>query len=478
MTRSPRSTRVLAVTVSLALLAAACGGDDGGSSAETTTATEETTETTAEATETTEATEETTETTAESTETTEATGGGEDAFVISTDDCPDTATTPLGEGEPIKLGFSLPQSGALASFAPLAVGMQAYFNKVNEAGGVDGHPIELVVKDDAYDPARSVTNMTEFIERDQVLASVFQVGTPNVAATRDAAGASCTPQMFVGTGFPAWGDPENYPWTTIGLMSYSTEAAVWTNYINEAYPDGATVGELVLNNDFGNAYKNALEEEVAGSNIEIVISQTHDAAAPNVNDQVAQILAANPDVVIGMTSFGTCNALPEGLRAGGYEGEIIVSATCAALLLLGANPEALNEVKIIISSKDPRDPSWDDDEDMIQYKADIAEFGAEGTDPINGNISGGYNAAALITHLLEEAAASEGGLSRASLGEAQRNVDFQTPLNIDGARHTMNAVDAYAIETGELKSFNGSTKGYDSIDVTISVEGETGVFGG
>jgi branched-chain amino acid transport system substrate-binding protein len=475
MNKRSRSMRVLAVTLSLALVAAACGGDDGGSASETTAATDENTETTAateETTETTEATE-----TTEGTETTEASGGA-DAFVMPADGCPDTATTPLGEGEPIKLGFSLPQSGALASFAPLAVGMQAYFNKVNEAGGVDGHPIELIVKDDAYDPARSVTNMTEFIERDQVLASVFQVGTPNVAATRDAAGAACTPQMFVGTGFPAWGDPENYPWTTIGLMSYSTEAAVWTNYIEEAYPDGATVGELVLNNDFGNSYKSALDEEVAGTNIEIVISQTHDAAAPNVNDQVAQILAANPDVVIGMTSFGTCNALPEGLRAGGYEGEIIVSATCAALLLLGANPEALNEVKIIISSKDPRDPAWDDDEGMVEYKADIAEYGEAGTDPLNGNISGGYNAAALIVHLLEQAAASEGGLSRVSLGEAQRNVDFQTPLNIEGARHTMSAADAYAIETGELKSFNGSTKGYDSIDVLISVEGETGVFGG
>ena len=92
--------------------------------------------------------------------------------------------------------------------------MKVYFDKINaEEGGVDGHPVEVVTKDDAYDPAKSAPAVQEAIEGDQVFASVFQVGTPNVAGTRQLYADACVPQALVGTGFPNWGDPANFPWT-------------------------------------------------------------------------------------------------------------------------------------------------------------------------------------------------------------------------------------------------------------------------
>ena len=107
--------------------------------------------------------------------------------------------------------------------------MKIYFDKINEEeGGVDGHPIELVTKDDAYDPAKSAPAVQEAIEGDQIFASVFQVGTPNVAGTRDLYAAACVPQALVGTGFPNWGDPQNYPWTLGGIPSYVVESNIWS----------------------------------------------------------------------------------------------------------------------------------------------------------------------------------------------------------------------------------------------------------
>ena len=88
------------------------------------------------------------------------------------------ATEALADGEPIKIGFVGPQTGPLAAFGVIGQGMQVIFNKVNEDGGVDGHPLELITKDDAYDPARSAPAVQEAIEGDGIFASVFQVGTP------------------------------------------------------------------------------------------------------------------------------------------------------------------------------------------------------------------------------------------------------------------------------------------------------------
>ena len=91
---------------------------------------------------------------------------------------------PLADGEPIKIGFIGPQTGPLAAFGVIGQGMKVYFDKMNADGGIDGHPIEVITKDDAYDPAKSAPAVQEAIEGDKIFASVFQVGTPNVAGTR------------------------------------------------------------------------------------------------------------------------------------------------------------------------------------------------------------------------------------------------------------------------------------------------------
>ena len=128
--------------------------------------------------------------------------------------------------------------------------------------------LELVTKDDAYDPARSAPAVQEAIEGDQIFASVFQVGTPNVGGTRQIHADACVPQALVGTGFPAWGDPQNFPWTTGGIPAYNVESAVWIEFIKEKFPDATKIALLSFNNDFGKVYQteiNALARRRPGS---------------------------------------------------------------------------------------------------------------------------------------------------------------------------------------------------------------------
>ena len=106
-----------------------------------------------------------------------------ETFKVPTDGCPADVSTPLAEGADIMLGITVPLTGALAAFGAIPEGMNAVFAKVNEAGGIDGHQVTLVAKDDAYDPNKTPPLATELVEKDKVLASVFQVGTPNVAAS-------------------------------------------------------------------------------------------------------------------------------------------------------------------------------------------------------------------------------------------------------------------------------------------------------
>ena len=122
------------------------------------------------------------ETTAAGADTTAAASG--ETFQVPPRPARPSVTTPLADGEDIVIGITVPLTGPLAAFGAIPQGMTVYFDKVNEAGGIDGHNVILISKDDAYDPNKTPPLVTELIEKDKMMASLLQVGTPNVAASR------------------------------------------------------------------------------------------------------------------------------------------------------------------------------------------------------------------------------------------------------------------------------------------------------
>src|ERR1700686_5633477 len=75
------------------------------------------------------------------------------------------------DGPSSALGLSMRQ-GILAAFA-----------EVNAKGGVHGRKLDLISRDDGYDPDRSVDQTIRLIEQDKVFALIGAVGTPTTAAT-------------------------------------------------------------------------------------------------------------------------------------------------------------------------------------------------------------------------------------------------------------------------------------------------------
>lgn len=151
--------------------------------------------------------------------TTEETGGGgagDGGFAIDTADCLTDPASVAIEGDTIKLGTSLPQSGQYAAFNNINLGQQAYFRYLNEElGGVDvggtRYKVELVVRNDEYAADKTVANVTSLVEDDGVFALFNVVGTKNNLAIRDYVNENCVPDLFAATGSPAWGN-HAYPW--------------------------------------------------------------------------------------------------------------------------------------------------------------------------------------------------------------------------------------------------------------------------
>ena len=464
-TRSVGLRVTLPITAVLAVLAASCGSDSKSASTTAAAATEAPTTAAAAAT-----TEAPASSGAPSSEPAAAA-----SFQVPTTSCPADATTPLADGAPIKIGFIGPQTGPLASFGQIAPGMKVLFDKVNAAGGVDGHKIEVVTKDDAYDPAKSKPAVQEAIQGDKIFASAIQIGTPNVAGTRGDYEAACVPQAWVGTGFSAWGDPANHPWTVGGIMSYPTEAIAWTEFLKDKYPNGAKVAQLVYNNDFGKSYQKQFEKTAADNGFDVVSTVTHEPTS-DLSNEVTQILASNPDVILAETTSTFCTNLMKLARQGGFTGPIILSATCQSVQnFVAPAGEAAAEAYTIVTQKDPSDPAFADVAEMKQYFADVQQYGG-GADPKLGNTATGYDIATVIVDNLTRAAAMEGGLTRANMMNAVWSTDLSLPLAAGGKYKVDGTKDAYAVEDGYIAVFDPASGGYKDTGFKVNLEGKTGVF--
>ena len=83
----------------------------------------------------------------------------------------------------IKIGHTTAQSGTLAIYGQIATAMGLYLADINKAGGITDsegktRTINLIVKDDGYDPARTIPLVDELIHAEQRF-TMITLGSPN-----------------------------------------------------------------------------------------------------------------------------------------------------------------------------------------------------------------------------------------------------------------------------------------------------------
>ena len=96
-----------------------------------------------------------------------------------------TAAVPAGApvrgvtGQEIRFGMAAPFSGSAKELGrQMKLGIDTAFNRVNEAGGVEGRMLKLIAADDGYEPTRTPDAMKQLYEKDQVFGIIGNVGTP------------------------------------------------------------------------------------------------------------------------------------------------------------------------------------------------------------------------------------------------------------------------------------------------------------
>lgn len=293
----------------------------------------------------------------------------------------------------IKIGGTFPLTGPAAAYAPIPVGMKAYFSYINKRRapkaldpqrrrGVFGRQIVWKYYDDGYNPANTVQLTRRLVEQDKVFATVGQLGTEHNLAVREYMNSQKVPQTLVSTGASYWGlQYKKYPWTIGWQPDYIAEGRLYGAHMKANF-NGKKIGIIYQNDDYGKDYlygvKAALGKAYANANV--VAEEAFEVTATSLASQMSKIKASGATIfVILGTPTPTIRAYGTG-RALGFTPEQIyvnsVGATAAFLNIAvqAAGAAYVNGSITVNYLKDPSNPSWDNDAAMKLYRSIMAKY--------------------------------------------------------------------------------------------------------
>lgn len=216
-------------------------------------------------------------------------------------------TSGVPSGAAIRLASHAPMTGPMALFGDILRAARARFDEVNAAGGVHGHPIELVVGDDRYDPDLTPSVVDELLALDGLLGFVMCVGTPPHLRVVDRLAALGVPDLAVVTGAAALAEPER------PAMFIANPPYVANGRALGAAVRGGRGAVITYDTDFGRDWARGFAEGIGGDpRVHLLApSAAPDAAVDALAAEAvdAVLLALRPDHEIAAIRRGHARGL-------------------------------------------------------------------------------------------------------------------------------------------------------------------------
>jgi branched-chain amino acid transport system substrate-binding protein len=354
----------------------------------------------------------------------------------------------------ILIGQTNPYSGPLSAYGTQGRAEAAYYNMVNDEGGVNGRKIKLISLDDGYSPPKTVEQHRRLVESDEVLGIVGTMGTPTNSAIVKYMNSKAVPHIFIATGASKWGDFREYPWTMGWYPTYRSEGAVYGKYIRENIKD-ARIAILSQNDDYGKDFVAGIKAGLGDAADKLIVKElTYEVSEPTIDSQIITLKASGANVLF---SASTAKAAAQTIRKAGeldwHPTHFLVQNANSISSVL--TPAGLENSKGLISTayiKDPADPQFTNDEGIKWYLGFMKKYYPEGdlNDPQNEI---GISIAATFIQVLKQCG---NDISRENLLAQANNIkDLELPLLLPGIKLNTSAQDHYPIEQFQLVKFDG-----------------------
>ncbi|MGR3425117.1 MAG: ABC transporter substrate-binding protein [Sagittula sp.] len=354
----------------------------------------------------------------------------------------------------ILIGITAPLSGPASSYGIACAAHAAYFEMINEKGGVNDRKLKLLCEDDGFSPPRAIEQTRKLVESDGVLFMYNSLGTSTNTAVAPYLTSMEVPQLLLNSGASKWNDPAQNPWQTSSIPHYLTEAQIFAQHIMETMPD-AKVALLQQADDYGKDYLEGLKLGFGDKFDQYVtVHETFELSDPTVDSQMLTIANSKADIVV---LAALAKHAAQGIRKlgeiEGYAPQIYLGWSSTGIDTV-LKPAGLEHAKGIISTaviKHPEDPAWAGDPGVAGYVAFMNEYFPDG---VQANISNvfAYATNEVLIDLLERAGDN---LTRENIRDLAQTIDVQPSMYIDGVKFTTSPDDLDPIKTFQMIQFDG-----------------------
>lgn len=353
----------------------------------------------------------------------------------------DSGTT---SGEPIKIGAIVSLTGTYAGLGePEKNTIEMEVKRINEAGGINGRPVEVIIEDDATDEAKAVAAASKLIEQDGVIAIIGATGSGQTMAVRGDIDRAGIPQVSMAgaTAITANFDPLVFqtPWSNTIVAPFTLEAV-----------KAAGITKIALVSDtggFGKDGRDVVIAEAKKAGVEIVSDQTFNPGDTDMSAQLTKIKGSDAQAILMWTAGKEASTVLKNAKDLGIGLPIYGSHGNARKEFIDGSGDAAEGVrfaagKILVPS------AYGEDTEAFKVATDFIErYTAEFGDAPSTFAGHAYDSLYLIT---EAAARVEGELTAESLrDEIEKTSGF---VGIGGT-FTFSETDHNGLSAGDLSLY-------------------------
>ncbi|MCX2720823.1 ABC transporter substrate-binding protein [Roseibium salinum] len=197
----------------------------------------------------------------------------------------------------IKIGVMGPFSGNASSYSKAEIGLMAYFQMINDEGGIHGRKLVAVQEDTACDPAKALAAAKKLIYQDEVFMlhgnscsgaaiaikpDIVEAGLPWIVAHAVSDTISVPPVKNIFHGVPT-GNTNGEAMAAFVLSKPGTK----------------NVAIVEHSNDWAHSYTNPARAYLKENGVEPVAELVMERGQTDATAQVLKLRQANPDFIIG-----------------------------------------------------------------------------------------------------------------------------------------------------------------------------------
>jgi branched-chain amino acid transport system substrate-binding protein len=228
----------------------------------------------------------------------------------------------MAEEGPIVIGLHAPLTGPNAQFgAAMRDGAELAVAGINEQGGINGRPVELVVGDDKSDPAEGVAVVQRFLADNQVVGMLGGFNSSVNLATQEKTGEAGIVHLNMGASPRLSQDETGNSTLFRAILTDKIFVPATAEYIVKdlGLSRIAMIGE---NTDYGLAEMDTMVELAPELGAEIVAQESFNPGDTDFSAQLAKISQTDPEAVMVAGLISEAALIAQQSEAVGLEAQL------------------------------------------------------------------------------------------------------------------------------------------------------------